>query len=179
MKLVGLGSIVPPSSAQLLEWECPEGVSGDLIRVTFPSVYSINFIVLRFDWLRPNGDIVKLVDSEEISTPSTSASYLPMWKGGIDATSFAEILEKGIDWHIEPKDKIQFQVLNWTGANQTFQMGFALGERAVATDGRWWADEHGKLVRALTFIEEGLRTGARIGGLVVVDPDTYEGFDSE
>lgn len=178
MKLVGLSGTCLPNDSLLVEWKCPDGVSGVISRAAFNDHTAYNFFVIRFDWKKKDGSLEALVDGEEVVIGGVTSSP-PMWSGGVDAPSFSKLVGGGIDWHVEPGDVISLRVLNVTYAVQNFQMGFAVEDGFVASDGRWWADEHGKLIRALTFVEHGLRTGSRVGSLIVVDPETYEGFDSE
>lgn len=50
--------------------------------------------------------------------------------------------------------------------------------RFLPRKGNWWCNKHGTLIRAASAFEDDFALGRKIGLLTLIDPVTYEGFDS-
>ncbi len=196
--IVGLHCFVMGWKEASCEWECPRDVSGDVAAISMARDQS--FHILEFKLCKRNdGPVEYLVTSTESSLPTAwtpsapppVASYtsgLPTmslppsktWVGGVDAHCFERLVRKGLEWHVEEGDAIKLKVLNLTANNARFAMGLLVddGAQVIAKQPRWWADEDGNLKRPLTFLERGLKLGTKIGGLIVINPFTYEGLDA-
>jgi hypothetical protein len=198
MYLVGVSVAVIANDSYLFEWKCVER-EGVLLGVDIPSDIVSCFFVLEFKLTHTSGLIDVLVDSKETIipfVPSPSPSPSPMitvsgttygassptsystWEGGIPASCFMSLLKDGAPWYVEDGDIISWRVMNTTGAMQCFKGGLKIGDAGVSNDVRWWADENGKPVRPLSFIERGLKIGTLIGSLRVVDGREWGKFDS-
>lgn len=171
--------MVLPTNTRFVEWTCPRDVRGQIIGFSMSDRTRTDFQILEFSHVSKNGDVQQLVDSAEVK-PTPLSAAVRVWNGGVAAQCFEQLIKAhGFDWFVEEGDKILVRVLNITGQVCRFDMGLLIGEAVTfSKQPHWWADESGTLKRPLTFEERGLKLGTKIGGLVVVDPHTYEGFDT-
>lgn len=178
MKVVGFHQFVPANQTSLIEWECPEDVEGIFADFDIANSHANNFGIMNFSHER-DGQIDDIIGAKEDVEQSKKFGF-PVYDAFVPAPVFSKLLKSHCPyWHVSKGSKISIRVYNVTGSAQTFPAGFVIRGDLVSNDVRWWADEHGKLVRPLNQLERGLRLGDQVGSLRVVNPHTYEGFDAQ
>ena len=181
MLVGGLSCMCPMNAVESVKWKCPPGAGGTVLSISVNDLCAQSFVMLEFNQIRNDEVIERLIQCKELAPivfgAGATAFSVPSWEGGVLAACFQDLCASGAPWWIEENDVLLVRVANRTAANQIFDMGFKIGDEGVATDARWWADETGKPVRPLTFLERGLKMGTRVGSLTVVDGSAYGKFD--
>ena len=95
---------------------------------------------------------------------------------------FDEVFEgKETDYHTWAKSRDRLYASLFFPNECTTKIVGLDTDRFRAAKGRWWCDKHGRLKRPLYAFEEtdDLHIGRVLGGLTVINPETYEGFDGD
>lgn len=205
--IVGLGNrLLQANVDERFEWTCEEGQDGELLDVHISEQLAPSILIYQFGLKRASTAVEEhLVVSKRVpagpgawatcvhckqAAPwargmSCRTCTMPMappadsWSGGVSGVNFQALASaRAINWDIEVGDTLFCHACNMSSSVTVFMMGVRIGDRTVSKEKHWWANEQtGKLERPVSFSERNLQPGSKRAGLVVVDPETYDGFD--